>query len=39
MKNGSIDTTVKTENEDSYLYLPVPVDDGWNVLMNNDKQM
>lgn len=39
MKNGSIDTTVKTENEDSYLYLSVPVDDGWDVLMNNEKQM
>lgn len=41
MKNDSIDTTVKTENEDSYLYLylSVPVDDGWDVLMNNEKQM
>lgn len=37
MKNGSIDTTVKTEDEDSYLYLSVPVDDGWDVLMNNEK--
>ena len=39
MKNGSIDTTVKTEDKDSYLYLSVPVDDGWDVLMNNEKQM
>lgn len=37
MKNGSIDTTVKTEDEDSYLYLSVPVNDGWDVLMNNEK--
>ena len=37
MKNGSIDTTVKTENEDSYLYLSVPVDDCWDVLVNNKK--
>lgn len=37
MKNGSIDTTVKTEDKDSYLYLSVPVDDGWDVLMNNEK--
>lgn len=37
MKNGSIDTTVKAEDEDSYLYLSVPVDDGWDVLVNNKK--
>lgn len=37
MKNGSIDTTVKAEDEDSYLYLSVPVDDCWNVLVNNKK--
>lgn len=35
MKNGSIDTTVKAEDEDSYLYLSVPVDDCWDVLVNN----
>ena len=37
MKNGSIDTTVKAEDEDSYLYLSVPVDDCWDVLVNNKK--
>lgn len=37
MKNGSIDTTVKAEDKDSYLYLSVPVDDGWDVLVNNKK--
>ncbi len=37
MKNDSIDTTVKTEDEDSYLYLSVPVDDCWDVLVNNKK--
>lgn len=37
MKNGSIDTTVKSEDEDSYLYLSVPVDDCWDVLVNNEK--
>lgn len=37
MKNGSIDTTVKAEDDDSYLYLSVPVDDGWDVLVNNKK--
>lgn len=37
MKNGSIDTTVKAEDDDSYLYLSVPVDDCWDVLVNNEK--
>ena len=37
MKNGSIDTTVKAKDEDSYLYLSVPVDDCWDVLVNNEK--
>lgn len=37
MKNGSIDTTVKATSEDSYLYLSVPVDDCWDVLINNEK--
>ena len=37
MKNGSVDTTVNAEDEDSYLYLSVPVDDCWNVLVNNKK--
>ena len=37
MKNGSIDTTVNAEDEDSYLYLSVPVDDCWDVLVNNEK--
>lgn len=37
MKNGSIDTTVNAEDEDSYLYLSVPVDDCWDVLVNNKK--
>lgn len=37
MKNGAIDTTVKAEDEDSYLYLSVPVDDCWDVLVNNEK--
>ena len=37
IKNGSIDTTVKAEDEDSYLYLSVPVDDCWDVLVNNKK--
>lgn len=37
MKNGSIDTTVEAEDEDSYLYLSVPVDDCWDVLVNNKK--
>lgn len=37
MKNGSIDTTVNAEDEDSYLYLSVPVDDDWDVLVNNKK--
>ena len=35
MKNGSIDTTVNAEDKDSYLYLSVPVDDCWDVLVNN----
>lgn len=37
MKNGSVDTTVNAEDEDSYLYLSVPVDDCWDVLVNNEK--
>ena len=37
MKNGSIDTTVNAEDKDSYLYLSVPVDDCWDVLVNNKK--
>lgn len=37
MKNGAIDTTVKAEAEDSYLYLSVPADDCWDVLVNNEK--
>ena len=37
MKNGAIDTTVKATSEDSYLYLSVPVDDCWDVLVNNKK--
>jgi len=37
MKNGSIDTTVNAEDEDIYLYLSVPVDDCWDVLVNNKK--
>lgn len=37
MKNGAIDTTVKAEDKDSYLYLSVPVDDCWDVLVNNEK--
>lgn len=37
MKNGAIDTTVKAKDKDSYLYLSVPVDDCWDVLVNNQK--
>ena len=37
MENGSIDAEVNASYEDSYMYLSVPVDDGWDVLVNNKK--
>lgn len=37
MKNGSIDAEVKSEKENDYVYLSVPVDSGWEVLVNNKK--
>ena len=37
MKNGSIDAKINVTNKDNYMYLSVPVDDCWDVLVNNKK--
>lgn len=37
LKNGSINAEVTATYKDSYMYLSVPVDDCWDVLVNNEK--